>query len=97
MQKSSTETPKFIFVSNYLNHHQIPFCNAMYTILQESFAFIQTEKMEEERVKMGWQEADQLPYERNFYEEPDLCRKWISDCQVVFFGGTDDENSNQIQ
>lgn len=92
MQKSSTETPKFIFVSNYLNHHQIPFCNAMYTILQESFAFIQTEKMEKERVKMGWQEADQLPYERNFYEEPDLCRKWISDCQVVFFGGTDDES-----
>ena len=52
MQKSSTETPKFIFVSNYLNHHQIPFCNAMYTILQESFAFIQTEKMEELLAKL---------------------------------------------
>ena len=44
-----------VFVSNYINHHQIPFCNAMDRLLQGNFTFVQTEPMEEERVRMGWQ------------------------------------------
>lgn len=92
MKRERTLSPKFIFVSNYLNHHQIPFCNAMYAILGGSFAFIQTEPMEEERVRMGWQEQNSCPYVKAFYEEPDLCREWIENCEVVFFGGTDEES-----
>lgn len=84
--------PKFVFVSNYLNHHQIPFCNAMYTILQGSFAFIQVERMEEERVRMGWQENNNLPYVKFFYEEPEICRLWVAESAVVLFGGEDDES-----
>ena len=41
---------KVAFVSNYINHHQIPFCNAMYSLLDGAFFFIQTEPMEAERV-----------------------------------------------
>ena len=44
---------KFVMVSNYLNHHQIPFCNAMTSLLGGSFAFLQTEPVEEERLRMG--------------------------------------------
>ena len=44
---------KFVMVSNYLNHHQIPFCNAMEELLRGSFAFLQTEPVEEERLRMG--------------------------------------------
>ena len=40
---------KWVFASNYINHHQLPFCDAMYELLQGSFAFIQTMEMEEER------------------------------------------------
>ena len=43
-----------IFVSNYINHHQIPFSEACYRELGEGYRFIQTEPMEEERVAMGW-------------------------------------------
>ena len=39
---------KTTFVSNYINHHQIPFCDALYRRLGEDFTFIQTEPMEEE-------------------------------------------------
>ena len=44
---------KVVFVSNYINHHQIPFCNAMREQLSEDFFFVQTEPMAEERIKMG--------------------------------------------
>lgn len=83
---------KFVFISNYLNHHQIPFCNAMYELLGGSFAFIQTERMEEERIRMGWQEKREQPYLRFFYEEPQNCRELIENCAVALFGGTDEES-----
>ena len=83
---------EFVFVSNYLNHHQIPFCNAMYEHRDGSFVFIQTEPMEEERIRMGWQEKVSQPYLKLFYEEPEVCRKLITDAEIVIFGGCDDES-----
>ena len=47
----------FVFVSNYFNHHQKPFCDAMYAALGEGFTFLATEEMTEERKAMGWGEA----------------------------------------
>ena len=82
----------FVFVSNYINHHQIPFCNAMYEHLGQNFVFIQTEKMEEERVRMGWQEKNELPYVKYYYEQPGECAELIDKAQVVLFGGVDDES-----
>ena len=40
------------FISNYINHHQIPFSNACYELLKEDYHFIQTQPMEEERLPM---------------------------------------------
>lgn len=82
------------FVSNYINHHQIPFCESMCRLLKErggSFTFIQTEPMEEERVRMGWREEKEIPYVHRFYEEEEYCRRLIKDSDVVLFGGCDDE------
>lgn len=81
-----------VFVSNYINHHQIPFCNALTKILQGSFTFLQTEPMEEERVRMGWHEEERPSYVKCFYEEEALCRRLIEDCDILLFGGTDDES-----
>lgn len=80
------------FVSNYINHHQIPFCNEMYRLLNGEFTFIQTQSMETERVRMGWHENERPGYVRCWYEEEDCCRRLIMDCDVVLFGGTDDES-----
>ena len=82
---------QLVFVSNYINHHQIPFCNALYRALGEGFCFIQTEPMEQERVKMGWDEKAELPYVKYFYKQPDECRQWIMECKVMLFGGSDEE------
>lgn len=81
-----------VMVSNYLNHHQIPFCNAMYRLLGGSFVFIQTEPVEEERIRMGWNDTPAEPYLKLFYEEPESCRDLIDEAEVVIFGGTDDES-----
>lgn len=83
---------KVTFVSNYINHHQIPFCEAMYKRLSEDFRFVQTEVMEEERVRMGWgADFTKLPWLRLFYEQEEECKRLIMDSDVVLFGGVDEE------
>lgn len=89
---NQTTVYKLIFISNYINHHQIPFCNSMHRLLEGKFLFIQTEPMEQERVRMGWQENIEYPYLKRYYEEPEQCRKWIAECEVAVFGGTDEES-----
>lgn len=45
---------KFAFFSNYLNHHQLPFCLEMYKRLGSDFVFVSSEPMEEERKALGY-------------------------------------------
>ena len=49
------------FVSNYINHHQLPVAEYMYDKLGDGYHFIQTEEVEEERVSLGWQADYNLP------------------------------------
>jgi glycosyltransferase involved in cell wall biosynthesis len=57
-----------------------------------NFTFIQTQPMEEERVRMGWKEETKLPFVRLYYREEAYCKKLIMDSDVVLFGGCDDES-----
>ncbi len=87
---------KLIFVSNYFNHHQQPASDRLYELCREhggSYIFMQTEAMEEERVRMGWGEVfKNTPYLMNYWEEPVRCQRLIDEADVVIFGGTDDES-----
>ncbi len=49
-----------VFLSNFFNHHQKPFSDAMYRALGEGFMFIETIPMTQERINMGWG-IDTLP------------------------------------
>ncbi len=78
---------KITFVSNYINHHQMPFCQACYEQLGEDFIFLQTEPMEEERVAMGWgTDLAALPYLRLYYEDEAAGKALIKDSDLVLFG-----------
>ena len=56
---------KIVFISNYINHHQIPFCEAMAAMPDVDFTFVQSEPMEAERVALGWGvDVGLLPYVR---------------------------------
>lgn len=83
---------KLTFVSNYINHHQIPVSNELYSKLGADYVFVQTEPMEEERIQMGWNSnTEQLPYLRLFQQDPQGIMELIMNSDVVVFGGTDDE------
>ena len=83
----------FTFVSNYINHHQIPLCEALYRELGEGYTFIQTMPMEQERVAMGWGvDVHSLPYVQCLYEEEYDCLKKIAESDVVLFGWTGRED-----
>ena len=81
------------FISNYINHHQIPFSNACYELLGEDYHFIQTKPMEQERLLMGWsREGEQLPYVSFLYEDEEYCRKLIMESDVLLAGWSERED-----
>ncbi|MGM0792399.1 MAG: glycosyltransferase family 4 protein [Bacillota bacterium] len=50
---------KVTFFSNFLTHHQLPFCIAMHEILGEDFKFVATEPIHEERLQMGYEDMSE--------------------------------------
>ena len=83
---------KITFISNYINHHQIPLANELYKRLGMDYRFIQTENMEEDRVKMGWAtEVKEIPYVLNYSKDKKVCDELLITSDVVIVGGIRDE------
>ncbi|MCR5670065.1 MAG: glycosyltransferase family 4 protein [Butyrivibrio sp.] len=82
---------RITFVSNYINHHQLPFCDAMQNAGDDvQFSFIQVMPMEEKRVSMGWGvDEAKIPYLVLYYEEPKKAAELIRNSDVVLFGWTE--------
>lgn len=55
------------FYSNYLTHHQIPFCLELSNREDVEFYFVSTMPMEEERKAGGWEFSEQYPFEIKAY------------------------------
>lgn len=51
-----------VFLSNYFNHHQKPFSDAMYDRLGDGYLFIETSSMSSERKQLGWGVAQKPMY-----------------------------------
>lgn len=84
---------KIVFVSNYINHHQIPFCDAMAAQPGVEFTFVQLIPMEEERLQMGWGDSvGQIPYLRCMYEDREGVRRLILQSDAAIFGWSDCED-----
>ena len=84
---------KIVMISNYINHHQIPFSNALYEKEGVEYTFIQTEPMEEERIKMGWGlDPKSLPYVKLLYEEEQVCKDLIDSCDMLLVGWMERED-----
>lgn len=84
---------KITMISNYINHHQIPFSDEMYKRLGDDYCFIQTEPMEEERSNMGWGvDEEKIPYLKLVYEDEEECRRRIMDCDLLIAGWQDRED-----
>lgn len=86
---------RLVFASNYINHHQMPVSQELNRLCQEqggSYAFVQTEPMEQERVDMGWGEIlREADFVRNYWEDEGGCQRLIDEADAVIFGGCEDE------
>lgn len=83
---------KVVFISNYLNHHQKPFSDAMYQRLRDDYVFIETEPMSVERVQMGWSQS-RTEYCFCAYESEKAKEKAIQmafDADVMILGSAPD-------
>lgn len=60
---------KVTFYSNFLNHHQLPFCLEMYKMIGDNFKFVATSPIDKERLDMGYADMkDAYPFSLNTYE-----------------------------
>ena len=95
---------RITMISNYINHHQIPFSNALFEKLGTDYRFIQTEPMEEERIQMGWGvEAEKIPYVLFLDKDLELCKQLIAESDILLVGWMEREdliadrlNSNKL-
>ena len=80
---------KFVFLSNYFNHHQKSFCEHLYKKLGQDFVFIATTVMREERRKLGYGENDFPEYVLLSYlnrENEELADRYIAEADIVVVG-----------
>ena len=78
---------KIVFLSNYFNHHQKPFCDAMMKNTNGDFRFIAYEKLSEERKQLGYRElkADYV-IDGSKEENAPICDDWIENADAVIVG-----------
>ena len=60
---------KVTFFSNFLNHHQLPFCLAMDKLTEGQFTFVATTPVPQERLRMGYHDMNkQYPFVLTTYD-----------------------------
>jgi glycosyltransferase involved in cell wall biosynthesis len=81
---------KVVFLSNFLNHHQVPFSNNMYDALGDGYKFVQTEPVNEERLNMGYEDMEgKYPYILCPYkseEESENTKRLVDEADFVITG-----------
>ena len=80
---------KIAFVSNFYNHHQKPVADELYSMTGVEYHFIETAKISEERLKMGWGRDEKPTYVlQNYLDQSakENCQKIIDEADVVIIG-----------
>ena len=86
---------KVTFYSNFLTHHQVPFCLEMQKRLGNDFKFVSTIKIFKWRLDMGFEDLDPKydfvvrAYENE--EQKEIAKKLAVESDVVIIGSTTDE------
>ena len=80
---------KIAFVSNFYNHHQKPVADELYSMTGVEYHFIETAKISEERLKMGWGREEKPTYVLQSYTDQtakENCQRIIDEADVVITG-----------
>ena len=83
---------KITFYSNFLTHHQLPFCLEMYKKYGEDFKFVSMEKINKERISLGYKDMDNdYPFVLKAYESKEKYNEATNlavDSDIVIAGST---------
>lgn len=86
---------KVTFYSNFLTHHQLPFCLDMVSILGDDFKFVSSMPITEERRKLGFKDLNSsYDFVVRAYEDKEQYTKALelgNESDVVIIGSTGDE------
>lgn len=78
------------FFSNFLNHHQLPFCLEMMKHLENQFTFVETEPIEQERLDMGYEDmGEKYPFVLKSYKNDECYARALKigfESDVVIIG-----------
>ena len=78
------------FFSNYLTHHQLPFCLEMQSRIGGDFAFVATEEIEQERISLGYEDMNhKYSFVANAHDSEIMkseALRLARECDVVIFG-----------
>ena len=83
-----------VFVTNYINHHQVHLADEFYKILGNDYTFIATMEMYEFRRQLGYPDFSDCPYLMNAYKSEDMRLKSLQlayDADVVIIGSAPEE------
>ena len=81
MEKMEIKT--VVFVSNYFNHHQKPFSEALFERLGLRYTFLETEQISEVRKNFGWEMSEFPTYVNHFNAQ--VHEALVDSADVVFF------------
>lgn len=86
---------KVVFISNFLTHHQVPFCLEMQKRLGDDFKFISTVKIFQWRLDLGFQDLDsEYDFVVKAYENEETyqkAKKLALESDIVIIGSTTDD------
>lgn len=83
---------KVTFFSNFMNHHQLPFCKEMVKLLGNDFKFVATEDIPVERKELGYESMnDKFDFIIKAYENDLKAFQLAIDSDVVIIGSAPDK------
>ena len=85
---------QMLFISNYFNHHQKPFSDAMYAKIGAGYAFIESSRISQMRKDLGYGMENLPPYvvtSEMLRAEREKYAKLILDADVVIIGSAPEE------
>lgn len=85
---------KLVFVTNYINHHQVSVADEFYRILGNNYSFIATIEMHEFRKQLGYPDYSDRPYLVKAYNSEEMRIKSLQlayNADVVIIGSAPEE------
>lgn len=90
---------KFVFASNFLSPHQLPFCLAISKMKNVDFTFVATDPIPEERRTLGYEDLDKkYPFVVCAYESDELMQKGtelVTQADIAIIGSAPSKMARQ--